>query len=381
MSNSEKLKIAVYAISKNEGKFASRWYDSVKEADYVIVADTGSTDDTVGILNSVGAKVFEIEVKPWRFDDARNKSLERVPDDADICICCDLDEVFESGWRDILEKCWKKDAHTRARYTFVNTHNPDGSEKTVFPMEKAHTRKGYKWVHPVHEVLQYEGTEKMLDIPQMKVHHYPDALKPRSQYLPLLELSHAENPKDDRVCFWLGREYFFRGKWIKARETLTKYLEMESAVWDEERAAAYAYRADAAARQGDFGAADSDYMRAVATCPKTREPYMSYALFTYGRKDWVMTAALCEEALKITRGTGSYLTRGENWGSLPYDLAAVAHFRLGNLALASTRAKQALKFSPDDLRLLENVRLIDSVLEKETASKKAKLKGGSGNET
>jgi len=42
-----KLKIVVYAIAKNEEKFVSRWVESMKEADEIIVLDTGSTDHTV----------------------------------------------------------------------------------------------------------------------------------------------------------------------------------------------------------------------------------------------------------------------------------------------------------------------------------------------
>ena len=40
-------KICVYAIAKNEIKFVQRWFDSVKEADYVCVLDTGSDDGTL----------------------------------------------------------------------------------------------------------------------------------------------------------------------------------------------------------------------------------------------------------------------------------------------------------------------------------------------
>ena len=40
------MKIAVYAISKNESKFAERWMKSMREADEVYVLDTGSDDDT-----------------------------------------------------------------------------------------------------------------------------------------------------------------------------------------------------------------------------------------------------------------------------------------------------------------------------------------------
>ena len=43
----EKLKIVVYAISKNESQFVERWVNYMKEADEIIVLDTGSTDNTV----------------------------------------------------------------------------------------------------------------------------------------------------------------------------------------------------------------------------------------------------------------------------------------------------------------------------------------------
>ena len=74
------VKIAVYAISKNEEKFVERWVKSMDEADEIYVADTGSTDNTVELLKQKGIIVNSINIEPWRFDDARNKSLEFVRD-------------------------------------------------------------------------------------------------------------------------------------------------------------------------------------------------------------------------------------------------------------------------------------------------------------
>ena len=45
-----KYKIVVYAISRNEEKHVKRWVESMKEADEIIVLDTGSTDKTVKLL-------------------------------------------------------------------------------------------------------------------------------------------------------------------------------------------------------------------------------------------------------------------------------------------------------------------------------------------
>ena len=76
------MKIVVYAICKNEAGYAERWMASMAEADGVYVLDTGSTDGTAERLRALGAVVVEERVEPWRFDTARNRSLELVPGDA-----------------------------------------------------------------------------------------------------------------------------------------------------------------------------------------------------------------------------------------------------------------------------------------------------------
>ena len=72
------MRIAVYAICKNESQFVDRWMDSMSEADQVVVLDTGSTDDTVERLKKRGAQVTVELISPWRFDVARNRSLDLV---------------------------------------------------------------------------------------------------------------------------------------------------------------------------------------------------------------------------------------------------------------------------------------------------------------
>ena len=121
------MKIAVYAIAKDESKFALRWAESMAEADAVYVLDTGSGDDTVTLLRSRGVQVSQEKIEPWRFDAARNRSLALVPEDTDICVCTDLDEVFEPGWRKRLENAWRPGV-TRASYRYTWNFHRDGSE-------------------------------------------------------------------------------------------------------------------------------------------------------------------------------------------------------------------------------------------------------------
>lgn len=76
----------------------------MSEADYIVVLDTGSDDGTFEKLRD-DKRVTRVEQKiinPWRFDVARNESMKLVPDDANILVCTDFDEVFEPGWAAVL---------------------------------------------------------------------------------------------------------------------------------------------------------------------------------------------------------------------------------------------------------------------------------------
>ena len=246
------MKIVVYAICKNEEQFVERWMDSMSEADQVVVLDTGSTDESVRRLRDRGALVTEEAVVPWRFDTARNRSLELTPEDADICVCTDLDEVFHPGWRAALERAWRPGA-SQASYRYTWSFNPDGSEGVVFWAEKIHTRRGWRWVHPVHEVLQWTGGGSpgvKVTAEGIQLDHHPDPSKSRGQYLPLLELSVEEDPADDRNMHYLGREYMYKGRWDDCIAALRRHLSMPTAVWRDERAASMRYIARSLAGEG-----------------------------------------------------------------------------------------------------------------------------------
>src|SRR4029078_3368012 len=98
------LKVAVYTIALNEAAHVERWANSAVDADYRIVADTGSTDDTVERLMRSGVTVHPITVRPWRFDVARNAAMALIPDDVDVCCTMDMDAYLEPGWRPKLER-------------------------------------------------------------------------------------------------------------------------------------------------------------------------------------------------------------------------------------------------------------------------------------
>jgi len=82
----KKLRICVYAISKNEAHFAQRFCESAQDADLIMIADTGSEDGLPEKAELYGAVVHHICITPWRFDLARNAALALVPRDCLECL-------------------------------------------------------------------------------------------------------------------------------------------------------------------------------------------------------------------------------------------------------------------------------------------------------
>ena len=280
------MRVYVYAICKDEVKFAARWAASMAEADGIYVLDTGSSDGTPERLRALGVHVAEEAVTPWRFDTARNRSLALVPPDADLCVCTDLDEVFRPGWREAMERALGNGVK-KLRYRYTWSFQPDGREGCVFWIEKAHARFGFRWMHPVHEVLEYEGGDCICaDAEGVQLDHHPDPGKSRGQYLPLLELAVQEHPEDDRNLHYLGREYLFHRRWRDCEQTLLRHLALPSATWRDERCASMRFLARAAAQQGKRQDAEAWLLRACAEAPWLREPWLEAAMWAAEKKNW-----------------------------------------------------------------------------------------------
>jgi len=350
------MKICVYAIAKNESKFIERWYNSVKEADYICVLDTGSTDNTFEKLQSLNIITKQIKYEHFRFDIARNDSLKLIPDDADICVCIDIDEVFVLGWSKILKNKWTSNT-TQARYRYTWNFNADGSEGFVFMGEKIHKNKCFMWINPVHEVLSptHNFANNIIDIPEIQLNHLADHTKSRSNYLPLLELAVKENPNNDRNMHYLGREYLFYGKYDQAIETLKKHLTLKNSIWNLERCASLRYIATCYKNKNDAKNQEKYLLLAILEANHTREAYFDLGVFYFDQKDYLKSAFIFNEMFKIKNRELNYISSPNCWGSLPYDYLSLCYFKLKNYEKAISTLEIAIKLNPNEERLKNNL--------------------------
>lgn len=347
-------KICVYAIAKNEIKFIDRWYKSVKEADYICVLDTGSTDGSFEAFKKLKIITKQKTYKNFRFDTARNDSLKLIPNDADICVCVDLDEEFEAGWSKILKEKWS-DNTTRARYRYTWNFNPDGSEGIVFMGDKIHKNKMYNWKYPVHEVLNNltNKKENFINIPEIKLNHKADNSKSRKSYLPLLELSVKEDPFDDRNMHYLGREYLFNKEYDKAIETLNKHLALPNSNWNEERCASLRYIAECYKHKNETNLQEKYLQLAILECNTIREPYFELGKLYFEQKEYLKSCLIFTEMLKIKNRQISYMSSPICWSSLPYDYLSICYYQLGDTKRAIQYVDKAIELN-NEQRLKEN---------------------------
>ena len=345
------MKVAVYSIALNEEKHVKRWYESTKDADYHVIADTGSTDKTVKIAKELGIQVYTISVKPWRFDDARNASLALVPTDADYCIAMDLDEIMRPGWRAELEKAFAEGID-KPRYKFVTDFNPDGTEKASFLGFRIHTRENVRWVYPIHEVpsgyyREKEETSKEYDIESW---HLPDGEKSRGNYLPMLKKAAEEDP-NARNLYYLGREYFYHNMAAESTETLKRYLDVS--VFPAEKS--YALRI---LSKMDTDNAEEHLIKATEVY-QSRESILALANFYYHQKRWAECNKVAKISLEQTVRTSEFMSEDWAWSHMSNDLIEVSAWNLQMWDEALEYGKRAVEISPNEERLQKNVKFYE----------------------
>ena len=353
------MKVAVYTIALNEAKHIKRWYESAKDADYLLIADTGSTDGTVDLARSLGITVVQIQVKPWRFDDARNYALMSLPTDIDYCISMDADEVLAPGWRAELQKAYdaKVDKLPRPKHKLVTDFDANGNPSVDFYANRIHPRFGYRWRHPIHEVIvPYEKDLQETYYPiGLQIHHHPDNEKSRGQYLPMLEMAVDEEPFNPRNLYYYARELFFHKQYLEAKLVFEEYLKYSKYPGEKSYALRYLAKCDPKN-------AEKHLKESIKTL-YCREGVLALANHYYITKEWKKCLKVSLEAIEIKEKLNDFMSEEWAYGHMAYDLVAISAWQLEQWDDALRYGEMALEISPNDERLQNNVKFYRNKVE------------------
>lgn len=336
----------------------------MKEADGIYVLDTGSTDNSVELLRNKGVNVTVKNYETFKFDEARNDSLSLVPDDADICVCTDIDEVLSENWRDYLEEIWEENTD-RLRYNLNFTFDEKGNPVSTYFISKIHKKDKYNWTHQVHEVLSYIGAsnENVLTTDKITISHYPDRTKDRSYYLTLLENAVKENPEDDRNMHYLGREYMYNESWNKSIDTLIKHVYLKSSTWHEEKGASMRFISRCYINLKRYDEAEMWLKKAIEETPNMREPYIELGTLYYLIEKYEEAIKYLEEGLSIKEKSPTYINEDFAWNETPYDILSLCYYNMSNYVKSFENVAIAFNINEKDERIRNNYNLIKEKLE------------------
>ena len=215
--NKGKSTISLCMIVKNEEACLGRCLRSVcNHVDEIIIVDTGSTDGTVDIAQSYGARVYH---HPWEndFSKHRNQSLSYATGDWIFQLDAD-EELFPedgSALRDVVRE-EKADYH-HCRFYDMKT---DGSVHGVFYLIRLFrngTGMGYE--RKVHNQLQVRGEGAFSAI---RIRHYGYDLTPEQmeakhiRTTTLLKEMLVNDPEDVYCLYQLSSSYSMHREFDKA---------------------------------------------------------------------------------------------------------------------------------------------------------------------
>lgn len=331
-------RIAVYAIARDEAPRVERWATSARDADQVVLVDTGSSDGTPDVARRLDVVVHEIEVEPFRFDVARNQALGLVAADVDLCIPLDLDEVLAPGWRRCIEEIWRPDV---TRVTFARTWSWNPTQPAHhYRDDRIHARQGHRWIRPVHEV-PVASTAEVVAHSDVRIDHHRDPGAPRPQYLDLLRLAIEEDPTDGRLAHMLANEHRLRGAPAEARAWAHRALELSLPVDETAHALLMLSWLEPAEREE----------RLVSACrvaPDRREPWCELARLQLERGHARAALGAVRAALAVGTAAEHYLENPAAWAHLPHVQGAAAAEQLGDLDAAVRFARAAARAAPLD---------------------------------
>ena len=355
-------KVCVYAICKNEMKFLDKWLNSMSEADCVVVLDTGSTDGSYEFLKNDPrcTRVEQKIIDPWRFDVARNESMKLVPEDTDIYVCTDPDEVFEDGWCKVLKEGWKEGTD-RGFYTYAWNHDPSGGVMNVFKYDKIHT-KDYFWKYPVHEVLwpKNKSIDEQTSVnfgESIYLHHWQDLTKDRKNYLDILKIAVAENPGDCHIFHLYAREHILQKKFVDAKRLFIKLILMKNIddpMYNEVKLDSYLMLSALAKINEDYDEVIYWSREFIRFNPTFREPYLEIA-DVYNicgeHKNAKRILDMMDNSCKERHY--SWVEKAANWSYMRDVILGDAMFGLGDYKTALDCVNVALKHEPDNIAFLK----------------------------
>ncbi|MDD5529897.1 MAG: glycosyltransferase [bacterium] len=220
-----KQSVSLCMIVKNEERNLSRCLDSFKDlVDEIIIVDTGSSDKTVEVAKSYGAKTYYFK---WcdDFSAARNESLKYATKEWILSI--DADEYIDLGNKDKIRQILKNpvcNAYSINIKNFLAPHSPIFAINSLTRLYK--NIPGISYNGKIHNQIEPSIKELGMEIGTTNIFIYHTGYlakdKGDSGRLNILKECYNKTPTDPLINFYLGEKYESMSSYDSAIEHFKK---------------------------------------------------------------------------------------------------------------------------------------------------------------
>jgi tetratricopeptide (TPR) repeat protein len=360
------MRLSLCMIVRDEQEMLPRCLASVADAvDEIVIVDTGSTDATVEIARSFGARVLFHE---WTgsFAQARNVSFDAA--EGDWLLCLDADEVLVQEdaplLRSLTGRTWREAFYlSETNYT---GDLEDGTAVTHNALRVFRNRPQYRFEGRLHEQIAHclpGYLPERVEASGVRIEHYGylgavrDSREKSRRNIELLRLQQAESPPTPFLHYNLGSEYAAANEPQAALAEFERAWTLLQSLPDRD---SYQFAPALMSRMVKALRACGRPADAIA---RAEEGLMRFQGFT----DLVLEQALAAIALEQTERAIELLQRCIEMGEAPRRYTAtlgsgsyLPRLQLADLRRTAGESEQALELLEHCLR--EHPRFVGSVL-------------------
>lgn len=228
-----KNEISLCMIVKNEEEYLENCLNSIKDVvDEIIVVDTGSTDKTVEIAKSFGAKVYYFQ---WNnnFSEARNESLKYATKDWILIMDADdeLCQEDKGNFKVLLNQLDENSVYFFQTLSYYGNSVDNNNITINLNPRLFKNNRGIYYAGEIHNQLIFKHNECNAICNTIKIYHYGylgkriQSKDKRSRNISILNEQIKKNPNSKFAYFNLGCEYSASGDMKKALECYYKAYE------------------------------------------------------------------------------------------------------------------------------------------------------------
>jgi glycosyltransferase involved in cell wall biosynthesis len=352
------ITLSLCLIVKNEEKVLKRCLESVYDiVDEVIIADTGSTDETVKIAKEFTNKIYNFQ---WinDFAAARNFSFSKAT--CDYIFWLDADDILKEEDRINLKllKETLDPSYDAVSMRYHYSFSENGEPTLIFRRNRIVKReKNFKWFGFIHEYIAVEGKilESDINVSHTRSHGNSD------RNLNIFKLKIREGyALTSRDTYYYGKELYYHERFDEAIPVLSKAIKMDG--WYEEKIQALITLADIYLSKKLFNKCRNYCYESFELDSPRAEVLYRIALSFQEEEKYLQAITWYEliPELSLPRDDSVFIYN-EYWTWLPHLQLCVCYYNIGNAKKSFEHNEIARNFNPTNASILQNVEFFKTI--------------------